>query len=185
MALSKPPHCGMRTYLVEGTRPTPAAESLFTLGEDVPLVTEQERSWFRTFVAKLLYLAKRVRPECLTAQGSGRRVLKYLRGDPDRGLVLEIGGDMVVNTYIDAAYGVHTKSGRSHTGACVVIGKGGPCASKSAKQKIVTKSSTEAELVGLSDSAGLGMGYGRWLPARNLRPTVSLRECCFDVSTAA
>ena len=60
---------------------------------------------------------------------------------------------MVVKAYIDAAYGVHQDSGNSHTGCVVVLGDAGPIFSKSTKQKIVTKSSTEAELVGISDTA--------------------------------
>jgi hypothetical protein len=59
----------------------------------------------------------------------------------------------VVKAYIDAAYGVHQDSGKSHTGCAIVLGESGPVFAKSAKQKIVTKSSTEAELVGLSDTA--------------------------------
>ena len=58
-----------------------------------------------------------------------------------------------VSTYIDAAYGVHTTSGRSHTGCTITLGRG-PVHIKSSKQKTVTKSSTEAELMGLSDMAG-------------------------------
>jgi hypothetical protein len=60
---------------------------------------------------------------------------------------------MTVNAYIDAAYGVHTDSGKSHTGSVIVIGERGPVWVKSTAQKIVTKSSTEAELVGASDHA--------------------------------
>jgi hypothetical protein len=60
---------------------------------------------------------------------------------------------MRVRAYIDAAYGVHQEIGKSHTGCAIVIGDGGPVYNKSTKQKIVTKSSTEAELVGLSNTA--------------------------------
>jgi hypothetical protein len=59
---------------------------------------------------------------------------------------------MDVRAFIDA-YGVHTASGKSHTGCAIVVGYGGPVYTKSTKQKIVTKSSTEAELVGMSDTA--------------------------------
>jgi hypothetical protein len=43
--------------------------------------------------------------------------------------------------------------GKSVTGSVVVLGDAGPLHAKSSKQKIVTKSSTEAELVATSDSA--------------------------------
>ncbi len=60
---------------------------------------------------------------------------------------------MNVCAYIDASYGVHKISGKSHTGCAIVLGDAGVIAARSSKQKIVTKSNTEAELVGLSDSA--------------------------------
>ena len=60
---------------------------------------------------------------------------------------------MIVRAYIDAAYGVHTASGKSHSGCVITLGEAGPVFVKSAKQKIVTKSSTESELVCLSDNA--------------------------------
>ena len=58
-----------------------------------------------------------------------------------------------MQAFVDAAYGVHTDSGKSHSGCAVVLGDGGPIHVKSTKQKLVTKSSTEAELVALSDYA--------------------------------
>ena len=57
-----------------------------------------------------------------------------------------------MSVLIDAAYGVHP-DGKSHKGSCVAVGERGEVQSKSAKQQIVTKSSTEAELVALSDSS--------------------------------
>jgi len=74
-------------------------------------------------------------------------------GTPDRGIVLRIGEHMSVRAYIDAAYGVHTTSGKSHSGCVITLDDAGPVFVKSAKQKIVTKSSTESELVFLSDNA--------------------------------
>lgn len=152
---------------VETTRATPASSSLFSV-RDAQRASEPESVWFHTYVAKLLYLAKRVRPECLTAVAflttrvalcdiddlaKLRRLLGYIRLTRDRGIILRIGDEMVVRAYIDAAYGVHQDSGKSHTGCAIVLGEAGPLFTKSAKQKIVTKSSTEAELVGLSDTA--------------------------------
>jgi hypothetical protein len=82
------------------------------------------------------------------------RLLKYLRESEDRGVVLRPGTTgIAVKVYVDAAYGVHA-DGKSHTGSCVVTGS---VHCKSAKQSIVTKSSTEAELVALSDSANQGL----------------------------
>jgi hypothetical protein len=152
---------------VETLRVTPASSSLFDV-RDTEKASPTESAWFHTYVAKMLYLAKRVRPECLTAvaflatrvnhcdiddMAKLKRLLGYLRHTRDRGVVLRIGEEMVVRAYIDAAYGVHQDSGKSHTGCAIVLGQAGPLFTKSAKQQIVTKSSTEAELVGLSDTA--------------------------------
>jgi hypothetical protein len=148
-------------------RSTPATSALFDV-RDAPKLSIVDAVYFRSFVAKVLYVAKRVKPECLTAVAflSTRvevcdiddlaklhRLLGYLRFSRHRGIALKIGEYKDVNAYIDAAYGVHTTSGRSHTGCSIVIGHAGPVYVKSSKQKIVTKSSTEAELVALSDTA--------------------------------
>jgi hypothetical protein len=79
------------------------------------------------------------------------RIIAYLRADPDRGIVVAFGEDPGVRCYVDAAFHVHPKDGKSHTGGSIVFGKGGPLYVTSAKQSIVTRSSTEAELVAASD----------------------------------
>jgi hypothetical protein len=154
---------------VTAERKTPAGEELFET-RDAPKLDIGRRDYYRSYTAKLLYVAKRVRPEMLLAtsflatraqepdtddENKLKRALGYLLGTRDRGIVLRIGDFMTVEAYIDAAYGVHTASGRSHSGCAVVLGLGGSGSIqvKSSKQKIVTKSSTEAELVALSDYA--------------------------------
>jgi len=58
---------------------------------------------------------------------------------------------MSVSVYIDAAYGVHV-NGKSHTRSAIVIGEAALISAKSGGQNIVTKSSTEAEIVKVTDS---------------------------------
>ena len=155
--------CGVTTR-----RATPATDELFEV-RDAELATKDEAVWFHSHVAKMLYLAKRTRPECLAAVsflatrvkctdrddiGKLKRLLGYLRGSEGRGIVLEIGPQLKVRTFIDAAYGVHMESGRSHAGCVIMLGAGGPIYAKSSKQKTVAKSSTESELMGLSDHLG-------------------------------
>jgi histone deacetylase 1/2 len=84
------------------------------------------------------------------------------------GVTLRIGEDMGVKAYIDAAYGVHTSSGRSHTGCSIVLGLNGsgPVEVKSSKQKSTTKSSTEAELMALTDMAGQVMHLRNFIIAQ-------------------
>eukprot|EP01040_Poterioochromonas_malhamensis_P011415 gene11415-12445_t len=150
-------------YEVEGSVTTPALANLFEIEESKPL-DDEKRTKFHSIVAKLLFLAKRTRPDILTAVAflSTRvtapsendwkrlvRVLKYLRGTSELGIVLKPGvGDLRILAYADASYGVHA-DGKSHSGLCIALGQG-PIFVKSSKQKIVSKSSTEAELIGCS-----------------------------------
>jgi KUP system potassium uptake protein len=78
-----------------------------------------------------------------------KRVLEYLRGTLDEYLVLGADDISIMKTWVDASYAVHGDM-KSHTGGAVSFGRGA-CMSKSSKQKLNTKSSTEAELVGASD----------------------------------
>jgi hypothetical protein len=85
------------------------------------------------------------------------RLVLYIRGTWDLGVVLLPGALwMVVRLFVDASYGVH-KDRKSHTGSCVVIGDVGAVHCRSSKQDIVVKSSTEGELVAASNSANQGL----------------------------
>jgi hypothetical protein len=76
-------------------------------------------------------------------------MLQYLNRTIDMVLTLSTTGTTVIKWWVDAAYAVH-KNMRSHTGGCMMMGRG-MVKSKSTKQKLNTKSSTEAELVRASD----------------------------------
>ena len=160
---------------VEGAAASPANALLFEVSEDDVLLCESDRKSFHTMVAKLLYLSKRTRPDIQVAisflctrvtKATVRdkikleRVLKYLLATKERVLLLghhkpsSIVTDKKITlcAYVDASFGVHC-DGKSHTGLIITLGRGA-IVSKSSKQRIVTKSSTEAELVALSDSLG-------------------------------
>src|SRR6185437_2223365 len=79
------------------------------------------------------------------------RVGKYLFGTRELALCLGANSDqgITINSYIDAGFANH-RDGKSHTGETITLGKGAVYC-KSSKQKLVAKSSTEAELIGLSD----------------------------------
>ena len=57
---------------------------------------------------------------------------------------------MLVTAFVDASYGVHSDF-KSHTGVDITAGQG-PVYVGSRKQKVVSKSSTEAEPIGFSDA---------------------------------
>jgi hypothetical protein len=65
---------------------------------------------------------------------------------------LRIGESVFVQSYIDESYGAHQADGKSHTGAIIGIGDALAILAKSSKQKLVTKSSTEAELIAVTDT---------------------------------
>jgi hypothetical protein len=80
------------------------------------------------------------------------RVLKYLHGTPDLKLALRPGNVLHLHAFIDASFAVHHNA-RSHTGVVITIGCGALFV-KSMVQKLMAKSSTEAELIALSDALG-------------------------------
>ena len=150
---------------VKGKASTPAGAELFQIDPTSPELSSAEREEFHSVTAKLLYLSKRTRPELLplvafltsrvqraTVQDQAKldRGLKYLNSEPEIGLVFRDEGDIQVFGHTDASFAVHPEA-QSHTGSTITMG-GGSLFAKSTRQKIVTKSSTESELVGLSDS---------------------------------
>jgi hypothetical protein len=141
----------------------PATADLFTIS-DSPLLPRDRSDTFHSCVARLLYLAKRIWPDMLTAisflsslvqapteadEKKLTRLLKYLNATADCPIVLSFDPSAQVIAYIDASYAVHGDF-RSHSGVYITIGSGSIFC-RSSKQKLNTKSSTEAELVALSD----------------------------------
>jgi hypothetical protein len=169
---------------VTGTARSPAADNLFDADES-DRVTEEVRVWFHRVVAQLLYLAKRTRWECLPAVSylatrvtrctvvdveKLHRLVRYIIGTADLGVVLRPGElGIVVRLYVDASCGVH-HDGKSHTGACVVIGDTGAVHCTSVKQDIVVKSSKEGELVAVvSNAANQGLSSRQFLIAQGYK----------------
>ena len=166
---------------------SPANKDLFHSQEEDILCDEPERKAFHTTVAKLLYLGKRIRPDILLAVSflctrvtkatdrdlmKLKRLVNYVACTQDMTLTLKVEYPLRLFCFVDASYGEHVDA-KSHTGAVVTMGAGVFYA-KSSKQKIVTKSSTEAELVAITDS------LGDLLFIRNLLP---LRFICFRTTS--
>jgi hypothetical protein len=149
------------------TATTPAANHLFTIRPGAEKLNKDQSDTFHTMTAKLLFLTMRSRPDILTAVAflttrvscpdiddkyKLRRVIQYLRGTRDLYLTLELQDLHMYSWWIDASFAVHPNM-RSHTGAAMSNGTG--CiVSMSSKQKLNTRSSTEAELVGVDDCMG-------------------------------
>jgi hypothetical protein len=81
------------------------------------------------------------------------RKLGYLSGTQEATLILRATRKPVVMAYVDAAYAFHNDS-KSHSGVIIYVGQTLAYV-LSRKQKCMSKSPTEAELIALTDNVGL------------------------------
>jgi hypothetical protein len=148
---------------------SPGTKESFVYKEGEKKLENVQRVYYHSTVAKLLYLAKRARPDILTVviflctrvqeatvedEKKLARVLGYLKKTENRTLMLRATDpDCSVVAYVDAAYALHHDS-KSHTGVIVYVG-GTLVYVASRKQKCMSKSPTEAELIALTDTVGL------------------------------
>jgi histone deacetylase 1/2 len=188
--------------LLEGTtvkgQASPGNHSSFIVDKESQLLDESERKYFHSTMAKLLYLAKHARPDILTlviflctrVQYASKqdkekleRVLGYLKWTEEEVLVLKpcVTGEIV--TYVDVAYTIHNDS-KSHTGVIIYVGNTLVYVS-SKKQKCMSKSPTEAELIGLTDNLGLIELFHEFVDfvtMRKVNPPTIYQDCNAVVS---
>ena len=160
---------------------TPAAEHLFMVNERAAKISINLAEEYHTTVAKGLFLCKRARPDlqptvpflCTRVKGPDEddwkkllRMMKYLDLTKELELTLEAdkGEVLLCRWYPDAAFAVHHDY-KSHTGAVLTLGKGA-VNTVSAKQKLNTRSSTEAELVATDDIVVQAMWTRNFLEAQ-------------------
>jgi hypothetical protein len=155
------------------TRASPAADHLFTVRDETEamLLPEEQACAFHHATAQLLFLSARARRDIqpctafLTTRvrardegdwGKLKRLLGYLKGTLHMPLILSADSLTLSRWWVDAAYAIHHDM-KGHTGAGMSFGQG-MALSYSWKQKIMTKNSTEAKLVGVDDA----LGYILW-----------------------
>ena len=170
--------------IMKGTSTTPAANHLFQTNENAEKLGTTDAVLFHHLVAKLLYLGKQTRPDLLTAisflctriQNPDMddfkklgRCMRYLRDLKHLLLTLEADDMTVIQWWVDASFATHPNC-RSHTGATLSFGKG-PVYSLSSKQKLNTRSSTEAELVGINDVLSMILWTRLFLEAQGYHVT--------------
>jgi hypothetical protein len=116
---------------------SPGTKESFVCKEEKNELEDAQRVYFHSTVAKLLYLAKRARPDILmvviflctrvqnaTVEDEKKlvRVLGYLKNTESRTLMLRATDpNCSVVAYVDAAYALHHDS-KSHTGVIVFVG---------------------------------------------------------------
>jgi hypothetical protein len=164
------------------TKTSGVADHLFEVQDKSlapPLPKEQAMAFHHT-TAQLLFLSARARRNIQLATaflmmrvkcpdednwGKVRRVLRYHKGTLHMPLILLADSLTLSRWWVDAAYTVHHNC-KKHTGAGMSFGQG-MAMSYSWKQKVVSKSLTEAELVGLAGKARCrpAVAAGRRRPA--------------------
>ena len=154
---------------------TPCTEDIFKppLSElETPLINI---TIFLSMLMQLMFLATRTRPDILTAvcalatkckepraadEVRLHRVIGYLAEYKDLELHCKV-TDLQLHAYFDAGWACHTDM-KGHSGMVLTMGHFGfPILYKSQKQKVVTRSSTEAELVCMYSGVDLALCYRR------------------------
>ena len=149
---------------LRGTSTVPAAKHLFKTRHDAPKLNPSEQEMFHHLTMQLMYLSQPGRPDIHTAVAflSSRvsspdqddysklgKVIKCLENMIHLTLRLQMDKSNILQWWVDAAYANHPDM-KGQTGATCTMGHGSVY-SNSLKQKIVARSSTEAELIGVHD----------------------------------
>jgi hypothetical protein len=152
-------------YTSDATREydTPSAMDLGAKDPDSPLLSNPKN--FRSPCMALMYLARLKRPDILNAvsvlatrtaapteedRAKLERVFGYLKKTKLLGLRFSK-GDSKLRIYADGAHGFHPEG--SGQGGIIITYGSAPIYSKSWKVKIITRSSTETELVVLEEAS--------------------------------
>jgi hypothetical protein len=167
-----------------------ASENLFKVDQGKQ-ISKLKAEAFHTFVAKALFLCKRARPDinpavaflCTRVQASTSydwaklvKMMDFLKKTEDDCLVLAADDSSEMRWSVDAAFAVHPDM-KSHTGITMTMGRGS-IISASKKQKLTTRSSTEAELVAVDDAMAHIIWSKNFLEAQGikLKPSVVLQD---------
>ena len=154
----------------------PATLDLMKDDENSKSLNEEEQKLFHSQTAKVLFIAKRTKLAILTAvsvlaskvnkateedKSRLNKIFAYLNYTKDELVKFKCDVDVNLQAYVDASWAVH-KDCKSRTGVVLMM-SGAAVGGWSYKQKIVTKHSTEAEIVGLTDGLSEVVWGKRWL----------------------
>ena len=146
---------------------SPASENLFKVDKRSLKLDQESAEIFHSFVLKGLFPAKRGRPNVLQAiaflctctkeptkldWNKLVRVLKFMNQTSKDQLTLKADGLHILIWSVDSLFAVHDDF-HSHTGGTLTLGQGA-VTNVSAKQKVNTRSLTEAEVVGVDNVMG-------------------------------
>jgi hypothetical protein len=161
---------------MNGTSVTPAVSDIFTVDKTSTLLSKHQAEYFYRITARLLFASKRARPDLQVAMAyfctrvkSPKvsdyvklvRVIKYMHAIIHLPLFLGWDKTGTLTWAVDASFAVHGDF-RSHTGALLTLGRDAAMAF-SMKQKINSKSSTKAELIGVDDALNFLVWVKQWM----------------------
>ena len=147
-----------------GKAPTPAANHLFKTRENSVPLEKGKAEVYHKITMQLQYISQRGRPDMRTAVSflckrvdapdeddykKLTRAMRYLQSTKYLKLKLESDGSGIIRWWVDASYAVHPDM-KGHTGGTMSMGKGS-IYSVATGQKLVARSSTESELIGVHD----------------------------------
>lgn len=160
---------------------------------------------YRSIIMKINYLATHTRPDILLATSilatkSSKpnkndcdallKLLGYLKSTADYGIRFSKSNstnttDVKVNLYCDASFAIHNDA-KSHTGILISLNDtSSPIYSRSIKQKLVTRSSTEAELVSVDEGILIALRIKNILTELNIDNTLCLFQDNMSAITIA
>ena len=150
--------------MIEFIHVFPWTNKLFTVDTKSKRLDDEKAKVFHMFLMKGMFLYKRARQDIQpgiaflatrTTEPTENdwakllRIMLFLKATQNEVSRMQADDTQTIKWYVDASFAVH-KNFKSHTGATMTLGEGALC-SVSAKQKVMSRSSTEAELVGLDD----------------------------------
>jgi hypothetical protein len=168
---------------------TPARKTLLNVDKHANFLSQQDAKIFHSITAKLLYVAIRARLDILLTVGflgtrvskctiadqqKLRRLLEYIKGSMGEEYILGADNLAEMRTWTNASVAVHPDM-RSHTGGSISYGHGG-VGCKSTKQKTTMKSSTHAEMAGVSDYLPNTIWMTRFMTEQGYPPKTSYLE---------
>ena len=131
----------------------------------------------------VIFLCTRVQDTTVQDRDKLDRVLGYLKWTEDYVMILLPYVEGNITAYVDAAYALHSDS-KSHTGVVIYVRETLVYVS-SKKQKCMSKSPTEAELIGLTDNLGLielFHEFLEFLTMKKIDPPTIYQDCNAVVS---
>jgi hypothetical protein len=149
---------------LSGEIKTPWNENLLKVDPNSKHLKTKQAKVFHTFVMKGMFLCKRGLQDIQPAiafmatrvaepnEGNWKKLvnmMNYLKATEHDVPCMSANDTGTIKWHVDAAFAIH-KDMKSHTGVTMTLGSGTIC-SISTKQKVNTRSSTEAELVGFDD----------------------------------